>query len=90
MTKRRLYGSVRRLPSGRWQARYWADGGERLTAPTTFATRADAHQWLSAVETDMARGDWHDPRLGAVRFADWADRWLATKTPKVRSSTADL
>src|SRR4051812_31378888 len=37
----------------------------------------------------MSRGDWHDPRLGELPFRDWADRWLATKTPKVQPSTAE-
>ena len=68
MATRRRFGSVRRLPSGRWQARYWDAAGNRLTAPTTFATKTDAQRWLSAAETDMARGDWHDPRLGDLPF----------------------
>lgn len=39
---RRDYGTVRRLPSGRWQARYATPAGDRQTAPTTFSTRAAA------------------------------------------------
>jgi len=39
---RRDYGSVRRLPSGRWQARYATPAGEGTTAPETFGTRAGA------------------------------------------------
>jgi integrase len=38
----------------------------------------------------MSRGEWHDPRLGAVPFGEWAERWLATKAPKLRPSTVDL
>ncbi len=38
----------------------------------------------------MSRGDWHDPRLGTLPFKEWADRWLATKTPKLQDSTAAL
>ena len=56
MPARRRFGSVRRLPSGRWQARYWDAADNRITAPTTFATKTDAQRWLSAAETDMARG----------------------------------
>jgi hypothetical protein len=37
--RRRRYGSVRRLPSGRWQARYGDHAGSGITAPGTFATR---------------------------------------------------
>ena len=82
--------SVRRLRSGRWQARYWDAAGRRVAAPTTFATKAEARRWLAAAETDMSRGEWHDPRLGDVPFADWADRWLAIKTPKLQPSTVDM
>lgn len=90
MATRRRFGSVRRLPSGRWQARYWDAAGNRIGAPTTFATKGDAQRWLSAAETDQSRGEWHDPRLGDVPFREWADRWLATKAPKLEPATEDL
>src|SRR4051812_39388577 len=89
MTRRRA-GSVRKMPSGRWQARYIDPAGRRLTAPDTFRTKGDAQRWLSATETDLNRGDWHDPRHGKVSFADWADEWLTTKAPKLQPSTVDL
>ncbi len=92
MPARRRFGSVRRLPSGRWQARYWDAAWNRLGAPGTFATKGDAQRSLSAAETDMSRGEWHDPRLGDVPFAEWAERWLATKarqssSPRQSTST---
>ena len=90
MPARRRYGSVRHLSSGRWQARYWDNAGNRVGACTTFTTKGDAQRWLSAVETDMSRGDWHDPRLGDVPFREWAERWLATKAPTLQPSTVDL
>ncbi len=90
MPTRRRFGSVRRLPSGRWQARYWDAADNRIGAPSTFATKGDAQRWLSAAETDMSRGDWHDPRLGDVPFRDWADRWMATKAPTLGVATQDL
>lgn len=90
MPARRRFGSVRRLPSGRWQARYWDAAGNRAGAPVTFATKGDAQRWLSAAETDMSRGEWHDPRLGDIPFGEWAERWVATKAPKLQPSTVDL
>ncbi len=90
MPTRRRFGSVRRLPSGRWQARYWDAADNRIGAPTTFATKSDAQRWLSATETDMSRGEWYDPRLGDVPFREWADRWMATKAPKLGTATQDL
>lgn len=86
---RRTFGTVRKLPSGRWQARYSLDAGDRITAPHTFPTKADAQRWLATVEADIARGTWHDPTLGHTTIAEWADRWLATKLPTVRRATAD-
>src|SRR3989442_124262 len=90
MATRRRFGSVRRLPSGQWQARYWDAAGNRLAAPATFQTKGDAQRWLSAAETDMGRGDWHDPRLGEVSFREWGGRWMAMKAPTVGPGTEDL
>ena len=86
---RRTFGTVRKLPSGRWQARYSIDAGDRITAPHTFPTKGDAQRWLATIEADIARGTWHDPTLGQTTIAEWADRWLATKLPTVRRATAD-
>jgi len=89
MTRRRA-GTVRKLASGRWQARYLDPAGERVKAPDTFATKSGAQRWLAATETDIGRGDWHDHRLGDVRYAEWAGRWLAIKEPNLADSTVDL
>ena len=90
MSSRRRFGSVRKLPSGRWQARYHDAAGNRFTAPETFPTKTEAHRWLSSAETDMGRGDWHDPRLADLGFDDWAERWMAIKTPQLAPSTVVL
>jgi hypothetical protein len=49
---RRQFGSVRRLPSKRWQASYWHLGG-RHVADRTFPAKADAQTWLSTVQADI-------------------------------------
>ena len=36
---KRQYGSIRRLPSGRWQARYPIADGQMRSAPQTFEAR---------------------------------------------------
>jgi hypothetical protein len=51
-------------------------------APATFATRAEAGRWLSLIEADVERGDWRDPRLGRISFAEWAKFYLETGTYK--------
>jgi integrase len=86
---RRSFGTVRKLSSGRWQARYSTSIGDRITAPHTFPTKAAAQRWLASIETDIVRGTWQDPTLGRTTVAEWSDRWLATKLPTVRRATAD-
>ena len=47
--KRRSFGNIRRLPSGRFQARYRIPGSNPsawCNAPITFAYRDDAEDWL--------------------------------------------
>jgi integrase len=83
---RRRFGSVRRLRSGRWQARYRTSDGRQHTAPETFATKTEATRHLAQVETDLSRGQWSDPRLGRTTFAEWAARWEAT-TVTLRANT---
>jgi integrase len=76
---RRSFGTVRQLPSGRWQARYFLDDGRRETAPVTFRTRKDALHWLASLEADMARGRWVDPDGGRELLGQFAWAWLAGK-----------
>ena len=85
---RRTFGTARKLPSGRWQARYVTPDGERLTAPTTYASKSDALRWLSTIETDLHRGEWNDPRLAAISFHEVARQWLELKRARVRPATA--
>jgi len=63
---RRSFGSMRQLPSGRWQARYRDLAGVQHTAPQTFATRPEAARFPAQVETDLARGEWTGLELAAV------------------------
>ena len=86
MSARRQFGSIRKLPSGRWQARHPDTSGKLVSAPTTFSTRVDASRYLARVQSDLERGDWHDGRLGRISFADWVERWLASN-PLKRSTT---
>lgn len=87
MARKRQFGSVRRLSSGRWQARYRVAGGRFVAAPRTFPTKADAARWLAGVESDQARGVWVDPRAGKVLLNDYASAWLRSKvriSPRTR------
>jgi integrase len=85
MPARRHFGSVRKLPSGRYQASYWHKA-ERHTAAHTFITKAEALAWLSSIETDINRGAWVDPAGAEMTVAELANRWLDSD-PAKRATT---
>src|SRR6478735_6134597 len=84
VSRARQFGTIRRLPSGRYQARYW-HLGQQVSAGTTFATKTEARAWLASVETDQRRGDFVDPRSGAERFGTYAQRWLDERDLRPRT-----
>jgi integrase len=73
---RRRFGSVRQRQSGRFQARYIGPDGLVHHAPHTFPSRRGAEQWLSVVESEIIRGEWLDPELGRVFFAEYGATWI--------------
>ncbi|MDQ1733461.1 MAG: hypothetical protein QOK10_3620 [Pseudonocardiales bacterium] len=82
------FGSLRQLPSRRWQARYHGPDGIRYTAPLTFDTKGDAAAWLSAVRTDMARGVWKPAGRDSnkpMTFGEYADTWLSERNLRPRT-----
>lgn len=85
---KRQFGSIRKLPSGRWQARYRSPAGATVNAPRTFTTKTDASRWLATTETDILRGAYIDPRAGRTTVEAWANEWLGSKPRKRRSSRA--
>jgi integrase len=89
MSRRRTFGSIRTLPSGRYQARYTSLDGARHRAPRSFATKAEASQWLAKIETELARGTWTDPDAGRVSLGRYARGWVETRT-NLRPHTVDL
>ena len=82
---RRHFGSVRKLPSGFWQATYKLNGAN-YRGPKTFRTKADALAYLSTVEADVLRGSWIDPELTETRFHVVAEEWLRSNVNKRDSS----
>lgn len=84
MSTARQFGTIRRLPSGHYQARYW-HLGDQVSAGTTFTTKTEARAWLASVQTDLRRGDFVDPRSGAERFGIYAQRWLDDRDLRPRT-----
>ncbi|MFC7841814.1 tyrosine-type recombinase/integrase [Streptomyces sp. NPDC057382] len=75
--RRRDFGSVRQLPSGRWQVRYRdPETGQLRPAEKTYPTKTDAQVALTHIESDITRGQWSDPDAGAVNFEEYATAWL--------------
>jgi integrase len=81
---RRYFGSIRKLPSGRYQASYKGPDGSRHPAPTTFDSRQYADAWLAGVRTDIQRERWEPPNTTHVSdqgrvtdFGTYAASWLA-------------
>jgi hypothetical protein len=66
---RNTWGSVRKLPSGRWQARYRVDGVWRA-APSTYRTKGDANAFLASTRSDLERGTWLPPEQGRIRLKE--------------------
>lgn len=84
---RRAFGRVRKLPSGRFQARYPGPDGVLRPADRTFATSTDADRWLMRKRIEIEEGRWLDPAEGQTTVRDWAARWLAAVAPQLKHKT---
>lgn len=92
-SSRASFGSVRRLPSGRYQARYSDDRMNRHTAPQTFPTKKAAEDWLATTRADMVRGTWRAPELASITLGAYFADHLATRldlAPKTRQVYAGV
>jgi integrase len=85
----RRFGSVRRLPSGRYQIRYPGPDGRTRTGPETYERKSDADKALVLIEAQLSSGSWSDPERGKVKLEDYAATWI-TQRPGLRPRTADL
>jgi len=74
--RRRRFGTVRKLPSGRYQARYPGPDGVVRPADDTFATKTEADTWLIRKEAEILDGDWIDPDAGEVLVPEYTATWI--------------
>lgn len=96
---RRPFGSLRKLPSGRWQAQYTGPDGARHRAHSTYLRKSDAEAWLNAEELLIDRREWtptaaRDPKLSELpTLADYAQTVLERRKTRARKplrpTTAD-
>ncbi len=81
--RRVKFGSIRQLPSGRFQARYRGPDGQTHKAPVTFDTEGDAQTYLATIRTDIVRQTWKPSTKGSViRFGEYAEKWLENRRVK--------
>ncbi len=93
MTTRRGFGTLRKLPSKRWQASYVGPDLGRHSAPHTFGNKMDAEGWLAQERALTAGVDWVAPgrraelkeRLAPPTFGEYAQQWLADRPLKPRT-----
>lgn len=89
---RRRFGNIRKLPSGRFQARYLGPDGIERKAPHTFDTDKAAGQWLTVVESEIIQGAWTVPEAGEVKLGDYGAQWITERklAPRTRENYEDL
>jgi integrase len=85
----RRFGTVRKLPSGRYQIRYPGPDGRMWPGPSTFERKGDADKALVLIEAQMSAGNWTDPERGKVKLEDYAATWI-TQRPGLRPRSVDL
>jgi integrase len=79
---KRRFGTIRKLPSGRYQALFTDSIGTRVVAPHTFTSATAAEKWLRERRAEVESGR-HNPaaviRPAMLTFGDYALRWLANR-----------
>ena len=99
-TRRRGFGTIRRLPSKRYQAFYTGPDTAKHNGPSTFQTTMDAEAWLAVERHLIQAGTWTPPAKRTLKtaateartFATYAEAWLADRTlkPTTRQHYASL
>jgi integrase len=86
--KRRRFGRLRHLPSGRWQAAYVGPDLKLHKAPHTFASDVAAESWLALEQRKIDLGTWGAvERSDGVTLRDYAKQWVEQRSlrPRTRS-----
>ena len=85
---KRSFGTIRRLPSKRYQASYIGPDMGRHNAPGTFTARADAEGWIAFERRLIEWDEWMPPAQRRAKqlhddtqtLRTYADTWLLERT----------
>lgn len=88
--KRRSWGGIETLPSGRKRASYVGPDLRRYFGPVTFTADVDAEAWLVSERRMIERGEWIPPDArqddaAPLTLAVYAEQWLADRELKPRT-----
>ena len=87
--RHRRFGTVRKLPSGRFQIRYPGPDGRLRPGESTYPDKRSAERALSLIEGQMITGGWTDPQRGKITLQAYAEKWI-TQRPNLRARTVEL
>ncbi|MCA1824459.1 MAG: site-specific integrase [Frankia sp.] len=80
-------GSLRKLDTGRWQARY-RDPARRERSQS-FETKREAERFLASVTVQLARTEWVDPAYAQLPLRRWAEVWVAARVVEPTTALRD-
>jgi integrase len=84
--KRRGFGRLRQLPSGRWQAAYVGPDTKLHKSHRTYATESDAEGWLAAQRRKIDLGTWGAvERSDGVTLRAYATQWIEQRALRPRT-----
>ena len=92
--KKRLFGTISRLSSGKYRARYTGPEGKKYSGPHPFFTKDDAGAWLRQEQKLIEFDEWQPPHLryrtkedDARTVGDWLRQWLDLQEKRLKPST---
>ena len=79
--------SIRRLPSGLWQATVWLPSGRRITE--TSKLKGIVKEWANEQEAAIAKGRRIDPRAGRITVGGWHEKWWPARVVEDETRRGD-
>jgi len=75
------------LGSTTYRVRYRDPAGKSRSK--TFKRQAQAAKFEATIKADLIRGEWHDPRLGRITFAEWVDNYMRDSDKRATTAARD-